>query len=688
MLRFISLVFLFTSSVQLVIRAQSTFQNQYGTQGDDFVRAIIPTNDKGILMIGRTNNYANFHNILLIKVDKNGLIEWTKTVVGNYGDEFNFGSDGFQDSSGSFIIAGRDVSGSDQNFFLYVLDSLGNTSLYKSFGGTNIEVGRIILPFENKYVLTGIVNSGPINHGGNDILISILNKSGQNLKTYGFGGINNDFAQGFTITKNKRFVVSGYKRNYQSSNTGFILNTDFNGHIMWSYDYSISSGSIRFRSIINVENKGNFNIGWVDIPGTDKDILIVHSDSFGNVIWSKKYGGSSDDVPHGIIRVYDGNYVVLATTESFSSGGNDILIFKIDPAGKVLWSRLFGGPGDDFVFTQGHIIHESFDKGLIFAYESKNSLTNNFDIVLVKTDSIGRTPKCDYSNVNINESSITITRKNWNVQVDSLIWSGVGPLGDVKRNISQASLCCSDVYNKKLDTLICSLDTISISASPGISYSWSPSGLVSCDTCQYVEVSFSKDTFVVSSTLTSNGCNIVDTFYFKIIPEPVTNAGNDTLIFASTSVVLQGSGIGKVQWFPPDSLSCDTCLNPLASPIETTVYYLEITDIKGCKGLDSVIIFIIAKCENIFLPNAFTPNGDGLNDEFKILTSGKSAKLFIFQVYNRWGELLFETQDISKGWDGKFKGEQQPIGSYTYYFTVNCDGNDKQTFTGSVMLIR
>ena len=97
---------------------------------------------------------------------------------------------------------------------------------------------------------------------------------------------------------------------------------------------------------------------------------------------------------------------------------------------------------------------------------------------------------------------------------------------------------------------------------------------------------------------------------------------------------------------------------------ENTKFTVQVTDQYDCIGYDSVIIKIINGPE-IYVPTAFSPNGDGLNDIFKPLVAGMAKEIF-FRVYNRFGELVYESSDFSKGWDGTYKGKQQPLATYVW----------------------
>jgi gliding motility-associated-like protein len=102
-----------------------------------------------------------------------------------------------------------------------------------------------------------------------------------------------------------------------------------------------------------------------------------------------------------------------------------------------------------------------------------------------------------------------------------------------------------------------------------------------------------------------------------------------------------------------------------------------------------VTVFVSkSPCGDIFLPNAFTPNGDGLNDKFGPSSiSTLYPPSAVFRIFNRWGEVIFETKDLNHKWDGRFHGITQATGSYVYYLSFDCNGN-KTEMKGMVMLIR
>jgi gliding motility-associated-like protein len=116
-------------------------------------------------------------------------------------------------------------------------------------------------------------------------------------------------------------------------------------------------------------------------------------------------------------------------------------------------------------------------------------------------------------------------------------------------------------------------------------------------------------------------------------------------------------------------------------------YTLEVTDLNGCRGRDTIQVIENDCLTGVFIPNAFTPNGDNLNDRFLALVYGR-VESFRLEVYNRFGELVYATSDPRQGWDGNFKGKQSPGGNFVWVCRYQLAGENPVTKKGTVMLIR
>jgi len=145
-------------------------------------------------------------------------------------------------------------------------------------------------------------------------------------------------------------------------------------------------------------------------------------------------------------------------------------------------------------------------------------------------------------------------------------------------------------------------------------------------------------------------------------------------------------------WFPTDYLNCTTCPSPISTPRGNISYSVTATTQWGCVAKDSVKITLQCVQGNVFIPTAFTPNKDGLNDTFYPLGKGiKIVKRFV--IYNRAGQVIFEKanfnlNDKSAGWKGMFNGYEAPSGVYVYAIELLCDTDETFAQKGTVTLIR
>jgi len=144
--------------------------------------------------------------------------------------------------------------------------------------------------------------------------------------------------------------------------------------------------------------------------------------------------------------------------------------------------------------------------------------------------------------------------------------------------------------------------------------------------------------------------------------------------------------LDSIAWSPASGLSCTNCLTPTASPENTTDYTLLVKDATGCLAIDTILVTVFPG--QLLLPTAFSPNGDGENDYFHVLN--KNITKVDLQVFNRWGEKVYETEDIDdRGWDGTFKGMKQDMGVFVWQCQYQFTNSSKLlTASGNVTLVR
>jgi gliding motility-associated-like protein len=187
-----------------------------------------------------------------------------------------------------------------------------------------------------------------------------------------------------------------------------------------------------------------------------------------------------------------------------------------------------------------------------------------------------------------------------------------------------------------------------------------------------------------------NGCDSIVSVNLTIV-----ESADNTLIIPDSYNILQGDsvqlqvgGVVSYQWLPSTGLNCDTCATVWANPEGTTSYTIIATDSAGCARIDTVIVEVDIRCGELFIPSIFSPNGKGpqANETFCVFSD--CVDQFKLVIYNRWGEKVFETEDINTCWDGTFNGSDAATGAYAYnLFLVQLDGvpvNKK----GTIMLAK
>ncbi len=249
------------------------------------------------------------------------------------------------------------------------------------------------------------------------------------------------------------------------------------------------------------------------------------------------------------------------------------------------------------------------------------------------------------------------------------------------------------------DTVVCLGDSLLIVASSSdinhsFNYNWSPNEiLLSGNENDSVWVLPNTNGFVVLNALSSEGCVILDSVFVAVDNFPDLNiqaSSEQDTIFENSTVGLLVSPLGySYSWTPSIFLNNAQIPNPTATLSENTTFIVTVTSANGCVKSDTISIFVkevICGEPDLYVPNAFTPNADNTNDNLYV--RGNNILEIIFRVYNRWGELVFETNDQSIGWDGTFKGKECDPAVYDYYLEILCIDEEKYFKKGNVTLIR
>ncbi len=244
-------------------------------------------------------------------------------------------------------------------------------------------------------------------------------------------------------------------------------------------------------------------------------------------------------------------------------------------------------------------------------------------------------------------------------------------------------------------TAVCSGDTAVITATGGLYFIWNTGDTISTgDTSSSISVSPLTDTayFVFVS---NPGCNSTDsdTVIITINPLPEIIAvatcaipcGDTISILLGEDVSLNASGGVSYNWAPPDDFINPNTSAPVATPSKSTLYYVYGTDSNGCTNVDSLLI-IVSEDFKIEVPDIFSPNGDGHNDILYV--SANAVSWITLSIFDRWGELVFKSDNIDVGWDGIYNNMPMNPATFLYYLKAGFPNGKTITKQGSIALIR
>ena len=245
--------------------------------------------------------------------------------------------------------------------------------------------------------------------------------------------------------------------------------------------------------------------------------------------------------------------------------------------------------------------------------------------------------------------------------------------------------------NAGKDTAVCFGSNAQINATGGSIYSWTP--VTFLNNPAIADPIVIQPTWDMVYTVTVRdvlGCTkaIKDSVLVKVILPLHVNAGPaDTSIVEGETIQLHATGANTYLWSPDTWLSSTTSANPVTAPDNNIKYLLVGTDIYGCKGTDSINIRLFRLDPDMYVPTAFTPNGDGINDVIRPILLGMKS-LNYFKVFNRFGEQVFYTTIKEIGWDGIYKGKPQDPATFVWMAEGVTFKGQKKTKKGFVVLIR
>jgi hypothetical protein len=367
-------IFIFTVS-----HAQIMFQKTYGGTGTEYGGVGKQTFDGGYFICGRTNSFGTGGvKIYFVKTDSVGSISWSKIYGGTVGE---WGNDAQQTIDGGYIIAGTTGSFGlpSGNVYLIKTNSLGNTEWSKTYGGISDESAFAVQQTNDSgYILTGYSYSSGV--GNVNFFVIKTNAIGDTLWTKSIGG-NNDYSFSIQQTSDGGFIVLGETFLLGIGDKDvYLIKLDSNGNLMWSKTYGGTQYD-RGYSIQQTNDGGYIITGQTQFGTGDVDVYLIKTNNLGNILWSRTYGGSGAEFGLSVQQTIDDGYIIGGYTNSFGSGDYDFYLIKTDSTGTYLWSKTFGGTGDDEAFS----VQQTLDNGFLIAGYT-TSFGGSYDLYLIKTD--------------------------------------------------------------------------------------------------------------------------------------------------------------------------------------------------------------------------------------------------------------------------------------------------------------
>jgi len=612
----------------------------YGGSSVDVPFSIKFTADGGTIAAGYTSSkdgevgpHANrdYWDLWIIKLNKCGAIEWQKSMGGT---GYESARDVEQTADGGFIVLGETNStdgdvvagfGGTKDIWLLKFGAAGNLEWQKRYGGSGLDIGnRIAIMSDGSYLIAASSSSNDGDITGN----------------HGTGGYTDA-----VIMKINASGTLQWSKCFGGSKNEELL------------DFKILNGKIFAAGFANSIDG--------DIPPSQKnyDVWLLALDLNGNKIFSKIYGGSQNDVAYSITDGIDGSLTMAGYTTSNdgdvtgAKGSQDYWVLNVTQQGKLNWQIDLGGTDAEYANS----VVTDKDGGYVVA-----GISYSKDV-----DVTGAKGKGDYWIVKLSSTGAVVWKSNYggsgNDNLHSMIRkssenefylagdtdSEDGDFTEGFGDVDFGLIKCKDPVVKLKDSTVCSL-----------------TGFTALQ--DTVKDACGNDSILVSYTP-------------KLIAGPLNNVKKADTIFTGQHATLHTNGNGTVMWAADPSLSCRYCNDPVASPTATTVYQVTNISAEGCQVTDQFKLVVLDDAE-VFIPNAFTPNGDGLNDYFGPL--GKVPDDYSMMIFNRYGDVVFKSSSMSSRWNGLYRGAVQQSGVFVYVINYTDIQHKTKQQKGSFILIR
>ncbi len=301
---------------------------------------------------------------------------------------FDYAYDVRSTDDGGFIVVGISNSYSSPYYQVYLVktNSDGDKLWHKTYGGAYSDRGYSIqITADGGYIISGS-SEAHTGSGGLDIYLVRTDSAGDTLWTRTYGGSQHDEGETVIITEDQGYMIAGYTDSYGAGNHDFyLIRTDSSGDILWTRTYGGTGDDLAW-SVAATPDSGFIVAGRTASFGAGSwDVWLMRTDAAGDTLWSRTYGGSGWDAAKEVIPTADGGFIVHGYTASSGAGNTDFYLLKTDDSGDVLWSRTYGGSNYD----NGTCVRQLPDEGYLLGGYTKSFGDTDGDFWIIRTDANG-----------------------------------------------------------------------------------------------------------------------------------------------------------------------------------------------------------------------------------------------------------------------------------------------------------
>jgi hypothetical protein len=350
---------------------------KYLGDGEDFGSAVRQTADGGYIVVGTTDiGGAGENDLLQLKTDEAGNVQWSRTFGGSKED---YGRFGLPTADGGDVLVGstRSFGAGAKDAYLVKTDSSGIEQWSRTYGGTASDEGWCVqCTGDGGYIVTGLTSS--LGAGNCDVYLVKTDSSGIEQWSRTFGQAYEDCGYSVRQTTDGGYIIAGLTEGLtEGEDNAYLIKTDSDGVLQWSQVFGgaeLDSGTC----VLQVAG-GYLLVGYTHSFGAgDFDAWMIRTDDAGEEQWSRTYGGGAWDRADWVEPTSDGGYIVAGMSKSFNAWEQAWLI-KTDDTGAEQWSRAFGGAGDEWA----HSVQQTADGGYILVGSTNSLHAGDLDVYLV-----------------------------------------------------------------------------------------------------------------------------------------------------------------------------------------------------------------------------------------------------------------------------------------------------------------